>query len=519
MIRRLSRRAPPRGAGTWRARAPVVLLSGSFSLLRRLRRRSTGRCGASCCSGARPGPNHGRGGGDFVQAAFGGIDQVGCGAGNDLVSADLGDRVANCETVVRRLSVDPYLNDDSQHETGVEPDSFSFGSTIVTAFQLGRRAAGAAANIGTAVSRDAGRTWRRSALPGVTAVSRASRTGDLGVRPDRGYDALHGTWLVGLLTLEPGNSHVYVARSTDGEHWSAPVDVASGPVLDKDWFVCDNGAASPFRGRCYAEYTDDDRRRTVSKFSNDGGATWSTPVRSTTTLVGTQPVVRPDGTLVVVAGDYNGRGRAQRLDRRGPLHRRRRDVHAHDRGEPHGARQRPDAGDRPSVGGHRRRRDDLRVVARLPLPHRLRRKRHRHLDLPGRRPTWTAPARVPTRTGVLVPQRVHPGPRGGSRPARAPRTRVRVLTRLRHARGVCTLGIGFTTSPDGGSTWSPPRRLHAQPFSTDWLPRASFGRMIGDYFSTSFAGDRVVPVFALATSPLNGRFRQAIFATSLPASG
>jgi len=85
--------------------------------------------------------------------------------------------------------------------------------------------------------------------------------------------------------------------------------------------------------------------------------------------------------------------------------------------------------------------------------------------------------------------------------------------------GPCTLGIGFTTSPDGGSTWSAPRRLHAQPFSTDWLPRAQGGRMVGDYFSVSFAGDRVVPVFTLATSPLKGRFREAIFATSIPASG
>jgi hypothetical protein len=84
---------------------------------------------------------------------------------------------------------------------------------------------------------------------------------------------------------------------------------------------------------------------------------------------------------------------------------------------------------------------------------------------------------------------------------------------------VCTLGIGFTTSPDGGATWSTPRRLNAQPFRTDWLPRTDGGRMVGDYFSTSFAGDRVVPVFALATSPLNGRFREAIFAASLPASG
>ena len=84
------------------------------------------------------------------------------------------------------------------------------------------------------------------------------------------------------------------------------------------------------------------------------------------------------------------------------------------------------------------------------------------------------------------------------------------------AAGTCTLDIGFTTSVDGGATWSVARRLNAQPFLTTWLPRAEGGRMVGDYFSVSYAGSRVVPVFALATSPLNGRLRQGIFAASLP---
>ena len=43
--------------------------------------------------------------------------------------------------------------------------------------------------------------------------------------------------------------------------------------------------------------------------------------------------------------------------------------------------------------------------------------------------------------------------------------------------------------------------------------------MIGDYFAVSFAGDRVVPVFPLATSPVKSRFRQGIFAASLRALG
>ncbi len=40
--------------------------------------------------------------------------------------------------------------------------------------------------------------------------------------------------------------------------------------------------------------------------------------------------------------------------------------------------------------------------------------------------------------------------------------------------------------------------------------------MLGDYFSTSFAGGRFVPVFTLASAPRNGRFQEAVFAASLP---
>ena len=43
--------------------------------------------------------------------------------------------------------------------------------------------------------------------------------------------------------------------------------------------------------------------------------------------------------------------------------------------------------------------------------------------------------------------------------------------------------------------------------------------MVGDYFSTSFASGRVVPVFALAAPPVGGRLREAIFAASLRTLG
>jgi hypothetical protein len=81
------------------------------------------------------------------------------------------------------------------------------------------------------------------------------------------------------------------------------------------------------------------------------------------------------------------------------------------------------------------------------------------------------------------------------------------------------LGIAFTQSRDGGHTWTTPQRLDAQRMQTTWLPRAEGGRMVGDYFSVSYAAGRVVPVFALAAPPLRGRFREGIFAASLKPLG
>jgi hypothetical protein len=130
--------------------------------------------------------------------------------------------------------------------------------------------------------------------------------------------------------------------------------------------------------------------------------------------------------------------------------------------------------------------------------------------------TWTAPTRVPVAPTSSPVDAFIPGLAADpARPGRLALVYAWYSTAACRA-GVCTLGIGFTTSPDAGATWTPPRRLHAQPFSTSWVPRAEGGRMVGDYFSTSYAGDRVVPVFALAASPLRGRFREGIFAASLP---
>src|SRR4029453_13394352 len=67
-----------------------------------------------------------------------------------------------------QVSSDPFTNSTSQHRTEVEPDTFAFGQTIVSAFQVGRFFDGGGSAIGFATSTHAGASWTRGFLPGIT---------------------------------------------------------------------------------------------------------------------------------------------------------------------------------------------------------------------------------------------------------------------------------------------------------------------------------------------------------------
>ena len=101
-----------------------------------------------------------------------------------------------------RVSNDPYTNTASQHRTEVEPDTFSFGSTIVSAFQVGRIFGGGAANIGWAPSANGGATWTNGFLPGTTTV--AARGSFRAISdPAVAFDRRHNVWLISSLGIRP----------------------------------------------------------------------------------------------------------------------------------------------------------------------------------------------------------------------------------------------------------------------------------------------------------------------------
>jgi hypothetical protein len=67
----------------------------------------------------------------------------------------------------------------------------------------------------------------------------------------------------------------------------------------------------------------------------------------------------------------------------------------------------------------------------------------------------------------------------------------------------CKLQAGFISSHDGGTTWSRPVKL-VGPMRLNWLPFTLLGYMVGDYISTSFAGNgKAYPVIAKATATPN----------------
>jgi len=161
--------------------------------------------------------------------------------------------MAAANVVLATISTDPYTNVDSQHATEVEPDSFSFGSTIVATTQVGRFRNGGASNIGWGRSTNGGSTWTHGFLPGLTVFSTPPGPYNRASDPAVAYDAKHNVWLINSLGLTGQSSvvgaAVVVNRSTDGgASWGGAVTVhaaTAGEDLDKNWIVCDDTATSP----------------------------------------------------------------------------------------------------------------------------------------------------------------------------------------------------------------------------------------------------------------------------------
>src|ERR1700680_2333665 len=150
---------------------------------------------------------------------------------------------------LHKLSTDTFTNNTSQHATEVEPDTFSFGSTIVATHQTGRFFDGGSSDIGYVTSKDGGITWTNGFLPGITNIQHPGNPYDRDSDPSVAYDPKHNVWMISSLPIVDSGANipaVIVSRSTDGgTTWGNPVSVTPDVFSsDKDWIVCDTWATS-----------------------------------------------------------------------------------------------------------------------------------------------------------------------------------------------------------------------------------------------------------------------------------
>src|SRR6202790_4683229 len=75
---------------------------------------------------------------------------------------------AQAQVTLTQLSEDTFTDTPSQHATEVEHSTFSYGLTIVSAFQVVRIFGGVGADIGFATSTNGGVSWTNGYLPGIT---------------------------------------------------------------------------------------------------------------------------------------------------------------------------------------------------------------------------------------------------------------------------------------------------------------------------------------------------------------
>lgn len=419
---------------------------------------------------------------------------------------------ASANAQVNQVSSDPFTDVQAQHQTEVEPDTFAFGNTIVSAFQVGRVFNGGASDVGFATSTNNGATWTSGFLPGVTG----NVGGPCGQASDAAvaFDAKHNVWLISFLGVNCPGTPVFTSRSTDGGlTWSTPIVTATGSN-DKNWIVCDNSAGSPFFGNCYTEFDitslRDSMRMTTS---SDGGLTWgpaAAPGGNHNGLAG-QPVVQPNGTVVVPYLALNEQIRSFTSTDGG--------ASWSDTTEVSPITEHEVAGDLRTEALPSAEIDAAGTVYLVWQDCRFRADCSSNdivLSTSSDGTTWSDPARVPIDDAAGTVDHFVPGI--GVDPSSSGGNARIGLTYYFYPNANCTpetcqLSAGFISSTNGGATWSDATQV-AGPMSLSWLPDTSQGRMFGDYISTSVLAGRdvVVPILPIAAAPSGSTFDMGMFA-------
>jgi len=457
---------------------------------------------------------------------------VSCGKSNSLPSLALLALASLALTLqahaqLVRISVDNLTNTDSIHRTEVEPDTFAWGNTIVSAFHVARRPGTigwGSGDVGFSTSTNGGVTWTHGDLPGLT-VNYKGGTYGAAADPSVAYDAKHGQWLISTLPLAGLNSSsgligdVAVSRSPDGLTWGNPIIIDKTHLDDKNWTVCDNTATSPHYGNCYTEWDQAFGSGDVlMSVSSDGGLTWGPGLASADHAfgLGGEPVVQPNGT-VIVPFEGGGIDVFSSADG-GKTWGRSQAIASIDSHSDAGGIRNPNL---PSVSI-----DGAGKVFVVWSDCRFRTGCSSNdivmsASVDGK--TWSKVTRIPIDATTSTVDHFLPGI--GVDPATSGSSAHITIVYYYYPVSNCTastcqLDVGFVTSSDGGVTWTAGVKI-AGPMKLAWLPVSDNGPMVADYIGVSYVNGNPFGVFAAAQPPSGNTLAESMVTTKapLPAAG
>src|SRR6202158_3531635 len=410
-----------------------------------------------------------------------------------------------------QISSDPFTVAPGQHATEVEPHMFANGSPLVAAFQTGRIPAGGATAIGWANSTDGGTVWIHGFLPGLTK-GEGSGPYDAASDPAVAYDAKHGIWMIATLPLSStlATPAVAVSRSSDGLTWDNPISAdPAGTNSDKNWIVCDGWASSPHYGNCYLEWDDSlNHDEILMSTSTDGGITWgaATPTANLADGIGGQPLVQPNGTVVVPIETSEMSAFSSSdggLSWTAPVTISNIQLHADAGGIRSGALPTAAVDGAGTVWTVW---EDCRFRSGCSTNDLV-------YSTSTDGVTWSAVTRIPIDDTSSTVDHFIPGI--GIDPATSGAGAHVALHYYSYPKSSCTastcqLIVDYISSANGGSTWNAPVALTG-PMLLGWLPQSQNGLMVGDYIATAFTNGVPHGVFAVATAISGTTFSEAIY--------
>jgi hypothetical protein len=424
------------------------------------------------------------------------------------------DAPAHAQFTLVKISSDSFTDTDAQHKTEVEPDTYSWGSTMVAAFQVARIAPGGGADLGFTTSTDGGKTWTFGSLPGWTVNYKhgsASAASDASVV----YDAKHKIWLIQGLLLGSG-VNLAVSRSQDGKSWGRPIIVDGNGVDDKNWITCDNTPTSKFYGNCYSEWDQAFSTGLIQmSTSHDGGLTWSAGIGTADNSGGSgaEPLVLPNGTVVVpflgnnmeaFTSTNGGKSWSSTFQIA--------NVNVFSNGN-----VRSDSLPFPSTGIDK---SGKLYVVWSDCSFRSNCSTNDLVMITSTNGSkWTNPARIPIDPLSSTVDHFIPGlavDRATSGKTAHLTTTYYFYPQANCSFSSCRVHVGFTTSTDGGKTWTAGKDLGAGAMQISWLPNSQNGPMLADYLSSSYVNGKAFGAFMVAKAPSGGQFNQAAYTTKQP---